>query len=277
MQSERRGRFPLRHVDEEEFERLKEDYIRQKDNRECCFLETIKTPFRCNNDHHDESCNVEDRFRVTFIHRELVIKFAEERFEKRITLKYENVWDNIKLILSQNGCLMIWLPLNKQNNHNNHNNLNNHKSNVGNKLMLDGTVETEEYRQMRKYLKQLERINFPDTFCTRITKRKNNHGTKVQFKFNCRGFLKEELQVLVKEAEAKITIEGRQERKNEFGVSMQNFKRELVKLPIKMFDFKQLRTTFTEEKWLLIEIPTIVDLMPTVRQNVDEEIEVKRA
>jgi HSP20 family molecular chaperone IbpA len=259
-------RLPIRLVSEEELQRLREEYTRRMKSMDGGFLETVKIPFRCD---ENEMCDkIKNLIRVRLDHRELVVEIDEKRFEKRITLPREFEWTDIKLILSRNGWLMIWVPMNKRNNL---------KSNVDNKLMLDGTPETEEYRQMRKYLKELERIHFPETFCTRITRRKNNPGTKIQFKFNCRGFLKEEVQVVVKEAEAKITIEGRQERKNEFGVSMQNFRRELVKLPIKMIDLKQLRTTFTEEKWLLIEIPTVMDLMPTLRQKVDEEIEVKRA
>jgi HSP20 family molecular chaperone IbpA len=146
---------------------------------------------------------------------------------------------------------------------------------VGNKIFY-GCVENEEHRMIRKYLKKLERLVFPKTLRARIVKCEETQGTKIVLSLDCHEFHKEEINVTVKEAEAKIIVEARQERKDELCNTLNQFRREFVQWPIKIVNMKKVRTTITEERRLVIEIQTNIDLLPHYR-FFEEPIEVKRA
>jgi HSP20 family molecular chaperone IbpA len=277
MQFDRRERLPLRIVSEEEFRQLQREQSQQED-RDSSLRQTIRLPLE--REENRDLLDLQRRVKVVRENNEIRIIVDQRQVEQRIVLRREEAAasQELEAILSQRGELLIRArreqSLSQQWNLDAQRSL---ESEQGNKLMRDGNTESEEYRLVRKYLKQLERANFPNSFRTLIARRENHSGTKIQMWIDLNGYRKDDLKVLVKEQEGRIVVEARQENKNEVCVSQQQLRREFVQWPMKLVDLKQAKAVITRENWLLIEVPTLVDLMPTLRQRVEEQVEVKRA
>jgi hypothetical protein len=277
MQFDRRERLPLRIVSEEEFRQLQREQSQQED-RDSSLRQTIRLPLE--REENRDLLDLQRRVKVVRENNEIRIIVDQRQVEQRIVLRREEAAasQELEAILSQRGELLIRARhdqiLSQQWNLDARRSL---ESEQGNKLMRDGNTESEEYRLVRKYLKQLERANFPNSFRTLIARRENHSGTKIQMWIDLNGYRKDDLKVLVKDQEGRIVVEACHQTKNEFCVSQQQLRREFVQWPIKLVDLKQAKAVITRENWLLIEVPTLVDLMPTLRQRVEEQVEVKRA
>jgi hypothetical protein len=138
--------------------------------------------------------------------------------------------------------------------------------------------ETEEYRLVRKYLRNIERMFVTREMQTRIIKNTNHTEeakTLVQMRVRMTGFTRDQIKLTTDEGKQVIRIEGVVDRKTEVCNLSENIRCEIINLPTKVLDIKRTRTSLTKNNWLLVEIPTLMDLIPQIRAE-REFIEIKR-